>query len=201
MSGQDFQDIYNSFHEKIRRYLGRMVCESEAEDLAHDVFMKVNAGLKDFRGESSLPAWIYRIATNTALDRLRSPDLRRADRTRASIDEHEMDIEDTNVWSGVIKQLPDQQLIRKEMNTCIRGFIGGLPEDYRVVLVLSEFEGFTNAEIAGAVGISLDTVKIRLHRARIRLRKELAANCNFSRDERNELACDRRPASLKILNT
>ena len=58
---------------------------------------------------------------------------------------------------------------------------------------LSLMEGFQNSEIAEILGISLDTVKIRLHRARDRLRKELGTGCNFFRDERNEFACDRKP--------
>ena len=92
----------------------------------------------------------------------------------------------------------DSQLVRKEMNECIRGIVDGLPENYRAVLALSEVEEFTNAEISQILGISLDVVKIRLHRARARLKKELEAKCNFYRDERNELACDRKTTHLKI---
>jgi len=62
-------------------------------------------------------------------------------------------------------------------------------------MVLSELEGFKNDEIAAIVGISLDTVKIRLHRAREKLRKELNLGCNFHRDEEGELACDRKPTA------
>ncbi len=194
----EFQDIYTTFSEKIRRYLARLVGEIEAEDLTHEVFVKVGKALKDFRGESQLSTWIYRIATNTALDRVRSPDFKRSVQ-EASVDENEIDIEDQDIWTGKKIPLPDQQLIRKEMNECIRGIVDGLPENYRTVLVLSELEGFTTAEISEVVCISLDTVKIRLHRARMRLRKELEAKCNFYRDELNELACDRKTTSLKFL--
>jgi len=89
----------------------------------------------------------------------------------------------------------DTLLIRKDMKECIRDIVESLPDNYRNVLVLSEFEGPTNAEIAG---ISLDTVKIRLFRARARLKKELEAKCNFYHDDRNELACDRKTISLKF---
>ena len=83
--------------------------------------------------------------------------------------------------------------IREEMNACIREFIERLPGAYRTVMVLAELEGFTNAEIAGILGVSLDTVKIRLHRAREKLRSELETGCSFDRGERNELACERKP--------
>ncbi len=57
------------------------------------------------------------------------------------------------------------------MNECIRGLVNDLPENYRAVLVLGDLEGFTNAEIGDVLGMSLDTVKIRLHRARLQLKQ------------------------------
>jgi RNA polymerase sigma-70 factor (ECF subfamily) len=65
------------------------------------------------------------------------------------------------------------------MNECIRGNIEKLPETYRVVLTLSEYEGLKNNEIAEILGITLDTVKIRLHRARVKLKEELESNCEI----------------------
>lgn len=88
----------------------------------------------------------------------------------------------------------DQELIRKEMNQCIRNFIEALPGDYRTVIVLSEVEGLKDQEVAEILGVTLSTVKIRLHRARERLRGELATHCSFHRDERGELACDLKSA-------
>jgi RNA polymerase sigma-70 factor (ECF subfamily) len=78
------------------------------------------------------------------------------------------------------------------MNSCIREYIEQLPEDYRAVLVFSEVEGLKNLEIAEILGVSLYTVKIRLHRARARLKERLGSHCNFYLDERSELACDRK---------
>ena len=62
-------------------------------------------------------------------------------------------------------------------------------------MMLSEFEGLTNGEIAAVLGLTLDTVKIRLHRAREKLRKDLEIGCSFYRDDSAELACDRKPAA------
>ncbi|MGE5812835.1 MAG: RNA polymerase sigma factor, partial [Ignavibacteria bacterium] len=90
--------------------------------------------------------------------------------------------------------LPDDELIRREMNDCIRNFIEQLPTDYRTVLVLSELEGLKNIQIADILGTTLSIVKIRLHRARTKLKKELESHCSFYRDERNELACDLKTA-------
>jgi RNA polymerase sigma-70 factor (ECF subfamily) len=78
------------------------------------------------------------------------------------------------------------------MNSCIRNYIENLPENYRTVVILSELEGVKNKEIAEILNISLDNVKIRLHRARAQLRKKLESNCSFYRNEQNELSCDLR---------
>jgi DNA-directed RNA polymerase specialized sigma24 family protein len=67
-----FSDIYSEFHEKVSRYLERMVGKNDAEDLTQEVFLKINKGLKDFKGKSSLSTWVYRIATNAALDKMKS---------------------------------------------------------------------------------------------------------------------------------
>ena len=84
----------------------------------------------------------------------------------------------------------EEKTLRRAANECIRNVIYGLPENYRTPLILSELEGFTNREIAEILDVSLDTVKIRLHRAKEQLKKALLDACQFSRDERNELTCD-----------
>lgn len=193
----EFQKIYDIFRPKILRYLTRLVGEYEAEDLTQEVFVKVSQALKTFRGESQLSTWIYRIATNAALDRLRSPSFQRMAQKRLSNDSTASDrvqAEDKDVWTGEKTPLVEQQVIRKEMNKCIRNFIEKLPEDYRTVIMLSELEDLQNREIAEVLGASLDTIKIRLHRARAKLKEELETNCSFYRDERNELACDLKSA-------
>src|SRR5574342_539452 len=71
-SGFELQEIYDAFQPRILRYLTRLVGQFEAEDLTQEVFVKAGQALGSFRGESQLSTWIYRIATNAALDRLRS---------------------------------------------------------------------------------------------------------------------------------
>jgi len=191
----DFKEIYATFQPRIRGYLSRMVGADEAEELTQDVFVKVDRALKEFRGEAQLATWIYRIATNAALDRLRTPSFKQRARESGPVDagaEAAAELPDRNVWTSEAKPEVDQQLIRKEMNSCIREYIEQLPEDYRAVLVLSEVEGLKNREIAEILGVSLDTVKIRLHRARARLKESLGSHCHFYLDERSELACDRK---------
>lgn len=194
MEKLEFQTIYDTFQPKIFCYLKRLAGQYEAEDLTQEVFIKISQALKNFRGECQLSTWIYRIATNAALDRLRSPSFQQMAHGKSLDDSREGDTEDKDVWTGEKMPSIDQELIRKDMNRCIRDFIENLPENYRTVVVLGELEGLKNNEIAGILGLTLDTVKIRLHRARAKLKKELEAHCSFYRDERNQLACDLKTA-------
>lgn len=185
----DFQDIYETFQPKINRYLTRMVGESDAEDLAQEVFIKVNKALGEFRGESKISTWVYQIATNAALDKLRSPTHKRTVQNCSLDSDPENDVEqvsDQNAWTGEKAPQVEPQVFRKEMNDCIQGFIDGLPSDFRTVLLLSEFEGFKDTEIADILGVSIGLVKIRLHRAREILKRKLEQNCDSYWVEENE---------------
>lgn len=187
-----FQNIHDTYQAKLFRYLSNLIDEYEAEDLIQEVFAKVSVNLETFRGESSVSTWLYRIATNLAIDRIRHCTLPFTDplkRAEEPIDAHD-DIEDRNIWTGEKPDSAEQRLIRGEMTDCIRSCLEDLPETYRIVLVLSELENFRNREIAEIIGVTLETVKIRLHRARVLLRKEIEKNCRVYRDERNELACE-----------
>ena len=175
----DFSTIYDTYQPKILRYLSHFIGESEAEDLAQETFVKVHQSLGSFRCESQLSTWIYRIATNTALDKMRQPSFQRVEQVSISDEIVEAKISDGVIFPEGQKPSIEKELIRDEMNDCIRGYIEKLPDDYRAVLVLSEYEGLKNNEIAEILGVSLDTVKIRLHRAKEKLKKELESHCEF----------------------
>lgn len=189
MDMPQFEEIYGRFHPKIVRYLTRLVGETDAEDLAQETFVKVGRALQGFRREAQLHTWIYKIATNTALDRLRGPSLRETSHDPASI-ESITTIED--ITAGQKKPGVEQQAIREEMSSCVREVISRLPENYRTAIVLSDLEGFKDSEIAEVLGLALSATKIRLHRARARLKEELSSSCVFYRNDENELACDRK---------
>jgi RNA polymerase sigma-70 factor (ECF subfamily) len=187
-----FQEIHDIYQPKIFRYLANLIDDYEAEDLTQEVFARVSGNLETFRGESRISTWIYRIATNLAIDRIRHCTLPFEDsRNREeALGEAEDHIEDRNTWTGERPHSAEQLLIHAEMTACIRSCLAKLPEPYRVVLALSDSEGFRAKEIAEITGVTLETVKIRLHRARAQLRKEIEKNCRVYRDERNELACE-----------
>jgi len=193
MSERKFDDIYNEFYPKIAHYLTRLVGEHEAEDVAQTVFEKVNRSLSTFKGESKLSTWIFRIATNAALDRLKSPSYKRTP-SGPLAPVPLQSVESIATTSDKPTSL-DRKVIRDEMSDCIREFVERLPPDYRTIIILNELEGFTNNEIAGILQISLDTAKIRLHRARAKLKERLESGCDFYLDESTELACDRKQST------
>jgi RNA polymerase sigma-70 factor (ECF subfamily) len=195
MKENNFSDIYSEFYPKITHYLKRLVGEHEAEDVAQTVFEKVNTNLSTFKGESKVSTWVFKIATNAALDRLKSPSYKRTPSgPLAPVPLQTVE----NIEMAFSKPTsPDQKVIRDEMSDCVREFVDRLQTDYRTILVLNELEGFTNAEIADILQISVDAAKIRLHRARAKLKKELEKGCDFYHDERSELACDRKQPKNK----
>ncbi len=203
MTGDEisFQKIHREFRGRILRYLARMVGENDAEDLTQEVFAKVSRALKAFRGEAQLSTWVYQIATHAALDRLRRPSARQENEQGLPVEAIAESEADKDIWTGERKASTEQRLIRQEMNGCIREIIATLPENYRTVIVLSEMEGMKDSEVADILGLSLQAAKVRLHRARIRLKKELSTACIFYRDDRNELACDRKNDLIQIGET
>lgn len=191
----EFQSIHDAYRPRLLRYLTRLVGEADAEDLTQRVLLKLSESLGQFRGDSSLSTWIYRIATNAALDQLRRPRARPMQRLAwaATAADSDSDPEVEGAWAEASIPSVETGVIRQEMSQCVRDFVERLPDNYKSVIVLRELEGFKNSEIGDILGISLDAVKIRLHRAREKLRQDLSTGCSFHRDERNEFACDRKP--------
>ena len=190
MDERKFSEIYSEFYPKIKHYLTRLVGDHEAEDMAQIVFEKVNKNLSTFKGDAKISTWIFKIATNTALDRLKSQSYKHS----LSGPQAPVPLQSVEHIATALKKTssPVTKVIRDEMSDCIREFVDRLPPDYRTIIILNELEGFTNQEIADILQISLDAAKIRLHRARTKLKKELEAGCNFYLDEQSELACDRK---------
>ena len=177
--GLEYHAIYVQFHPRIQRYLARMVGDFEAEDLTQDVFIRVIQALPAFRGESKLSTWIYRIATNAALDRLRAPSFKRILENQCVDESETAETENVDLdgWIGGEAASPEYKLWRKQGYECYRDKIENLPVNYRTVVALSELEDMTAGEIAEILGLSVDVVKIRLHRGRMKLLRELKAHC------------------------
>ncbi len=140
----------------------------EALDLSQEVFLRVFRTISNFRGQSSLRTWIYRIAVNQARNRHRFWRRRhRAD--QVSLDAHVA--AHGELLSG--ETAPDRALAQKELASRLQNALDGLPFDQRTAIVLREVDGLSYEEIAFSLGVAVGTVKSRLTRARQALRLEL----------------------------
>jgi RNA polymerase sigma-70 factor (ECF subfamily) len=146
--------------EPLLRYLKRYVGEpAVAQDLLQETLIRIDRGLPNFEGRASLKTWAFSIATRVAADHFRKP----ANRVRI------VDVDETAELSDADRSV-DHRLVIDEMNSCVREVIDSLPEDYRAAIVLHDLEGLTAVETAEVSGCSVATAKIRIHRARLRLR-------------------------------
>jgi RNA polymerase sigma-70 factor (ECF subfamily) len=174
--------------ESLLRYNLSIVRDAAvAEDLTQEVFARACDKLADLEDPARLEPWLYRIATNLCRDRFRSASFRHRP---ASLDAVR-DIDDAP-GPEPADEGPrlDKVLEQREMSTCVQAYLAGLPDTYRAAILLHDAEGMTNPEIASMLGVSLATVKIRIHRAREKLREALRNACSFSTDERGVLVCD-----------
>jgi RNA polymerase sigma-70 factor (ECF subfamily) len=140
----------------------------EALDLCQEVFLRVFRMLHQFRGQSSLRTWIYRIALNQASNRLRT--WRRRHRSQ------QVSLDDTP--QGELSEMrasasPDRVLQQRELAGRVWTALDALPFDQRAVIVLREIDGLSYEEIATSLNVAVGTVKSRLARAREQLRQTL----------------------------
>jgi RNA polymerase sigma-70 factor (ECF subfamily) len=167
------------FHELIRPYERRVYVmalsflhnEADAEDTAQEAFLKAYRNLAGFRGEAKFGTWLVSITLNEARSRLRNRDNMKLE----SLDEPPDDQGHTSPallrdW----REIPSEALERKEVGQLLHQAVTALPAIYREVFVLREVEGLSINEAAGALDISIASVKVRLHRARMMLQRTLA---------------------------
>ena len=146
--------------------------ETEAEDAAQDTAIKVYLNLKNFRGDSQFRTWVLSIARNEGLGRLRKAGTRREESLESETDEQTGDYTPAILTSW--REVPSEALEREELGTLLRKSIDGLPEIYRNVVLLRDIEEMDVRETAAVLGVSEGAVKVRLHRARALLQRDLA---------------------------
>jgi RNA polymerase sigma-70 factor, ECF subfamily len=175
------------FRAQVQRYILAMVRdEALAEDLTQDTYVRALQRMGQLRDPQAALAWLYRIATTVSLDRLRQsrPATVAFDAAVLARDAAEETVNGEREPSLV------DALGQSEMSACVQGYLAALPDDYRIAILLHDAHGLSNPEIAELLGCSLATAKIRVHRARARLRETLATACSFEVDERGVLVCD-----------
>jgi RNA polymerase sigma-70 factor, ECF subfamily len=163
---QAFQELVERHQERVfglvRHYTRN---PAEVEDLAQETFLKAFRRLESFQGQASFFTWLHRIAVNTCLDFLK----RKSRSPVATVE----DPEAVGQGGQVRVAPPHARLEREEIARVTHLVLDGLPEIFRTVLVLREFEGHSYQEIADLVGVSIGTVESRLFRARARFKRGL----------------------------
>jgi len=176
----DFWDIYHKHYERVKKFIFALVKDEwVADDLIQETFIKVQKNLNQLREESKISSWIFRIAYNLCQDHFR--------KMSQSSKSDQVLVEKREILAAPLFQKEFEQ---HQMGECIQDKIRLLPESYQTVLILYDLMEFSHQEIAEIVDTSVENVKVRLHRARKKLKTILEQNCRFEVDERNVLICD-----------
>lgn len=165
-----FSDIVSHYQHSLYQVCYRMLGnKQEAEDIAQEAFVRAYMNLHTFDQKRKFSTWLYRIATNLCIDRLRKkkPDY--------YLDAEVAGTEGLNMYSQISTDapLPEEELEKMELQERVQYEISRMPEKYRVVVVLKYIEELSLQEISEVLEMPLGTVKTRLHRGREALRKQL----------------------------
>jgi RNA polymerase sigma-70 factor (ECF subfamily) len=171
----DLADTYGArIYQLAFRYLRN---KEDAEEVAQDVLFKIHRKVGEFRGDAALSSWIFRITFNAAMSRLRSGTYQRAQEEQrlASASEREDGLDakprrDPADWS----ELADERLFKLQLRQRLHRAILALPAIYRAPVMLRDIQGLSTEEASAVLHVKDQTLKSRLHRGRLILRKQLA---------------------------
>ena len=167
------------FHELIRPYekavylaaLGLLHDEAESEDVAQEAMIKAYRNLRSFRAESKFSTWLLAITLNEARSRLRKS--QRA--PQESLDDQQ-ELYEGDFTPALLtdwREIPSEALERSELRAMLQAAVKALPKIYREVFTLRDLEELSVEETAHLLGVTSNVVKVRLHRARLMLQKQL----------------------------
>jgi RNA polymerase sigma-70 factor (ECF subfamily) len=168
-----FDAIVRAHQDRVYAFCARMLSDrEEALDVAQEVFLSAYRNLDRFREEASLSTWLLKIAANRSLNRIRQ----RSSRAAREVTYPESALRDDLPFQPPAPEegRPDRIAEIREMGKILEHALHRIDADSRWLMLLSDVEGFTYEEVAAMAGIPVGTVKSRLHRARMALRKILA---------------------------
>jgi RNA polymerase sigma-70 factor (ECF subfamily) len=176
----DFWEVYDRYYSRVHAYAASMLRDStSSDDVVQETFMRAQAHLDGLREPDRMVGWLFRIAHNVCMDHLRA-------RHSSHIDSEVEPETACGCEAGSVQR----DLERREMSACVHDKIDHLPATDRAVVLLFDIMGLSHQEVAEVLGIDPGTAKVRLHRARTKLRALLQNACSFERDEENVLVCE-----------
>jgi RNA polymerase sigma-70 factor (ECF subfamily) len=176
----EFLEVYDQHCDRVKKFILAMVKDQwVADDLIQETFMKVGDRMHTLKDPAKISSWVYRIAHNLCLDHFRA---QKREKSPAG--------GDLGAPFEMLECIPPQgELEQHQMGLCVQDKINLLPGSLRTVLVLYDEVEMSHKEIAAILDISVENVKVRIHRARQKLKAILEDQCTFQRDERNVLVC------------
>ena len=166
-----FQQLFSAYSDKIYRLaVSILENEDDAEDIVQEVFTRFFENLDRFEGRSKIGTWLYRVAYNASIDRLRKYRSRPVAELDISFEDEIPLPDELSDWSESAGTVFDQQEIRQKLEDTIQS----LPETLRVVFLLRDVEELSTLDTANILEITPGAVKVRLHRARLLLRDTLS---------------------------
>ena len=170
-SSEAFEELVRRYEHKVYNITYRMLGSPEdAREAQQEAFLRAYRFLPKFEAKSSFYTWLYRIATNVSLTKLR----RRKEPRTVSLDEPLGEDGSGSLEIPDEVHTPQTEFKRRRLREAIQKAVDELPPDYRSVVVLRDMEGMPNEEVSESLGISVPAVKSRLHRGRMMLRERLA---------------------------
>jgi RNA polymerase sigma-70 factor (ECF subfamily) len=165
--------VWETFHTPLQQFIRRRIAdESTAEDVLQDVFLKIHQHVDTLRDVKKLESWIYQITRNAIIDTYREH------RPMTTLEAQEV--------LDLPEDLPDDDVV-SELLPCVRAMVRSLPERDRQALVLTEYQGLTQKELAERMGLSFSGAKSRVQRAREKLKQRLLDCCHFELDRRGHI--------------
>ena len=169
-----FREMVERYRDQVYNLTFRMLGNrEEAEDVAQEVFISVFKNIESFRGDSKLSTWLYRITANHCKNRIKYL-ARRHDRQQHELDETLLkEGADTALTAPTQPRRPDKHLEGVQLERIIQTCIAQLDDDHRILIVLRDIQDLSYDEICTITSLPEGTVKSRLHRARLALRKKM----------------------------
>lgn len=188
VTDKEFARIYDEYYQRIRGFIRACVRDAWCtDDLTQETFLRARQHLGSLKDQNKIKSWLFRIAYNACRDHLRSVN---GFQKRLIPMDRQIGLSDF--------VLADSRLEQQQMNDCIYKHFKKLPQSYRTVIWLYDIQGFTHREMADILSIDIGNLKVRLHRARKKMKTILEKACRFERDGRDIFVCIPKTVPLRL---